>query len=74
MLCLLSHATILDIDECANPRLCEFSYVQNGYRCANVPGKYYCVSISHRMSRDKIIIIGMSLYPLRSTIIEKRFT
>ena len=80
MLCLLLHATISDIDECADPSICGFSYLQNGdeYRCVNVPGEYHCVlvssSISNRMSRDKIIIIGMSFYPLRSTIIEKRFT
>ena len=80
MLCLLLHATISDIDECTNPRSCSFLYLrhQYGYRCVNVPGEYYCVSVSFsvsdRKSRNKIIIIGMSFYPLRSTIIEKRFT
>ena len=78
MLCLLLHATISDIDECLDPRSCGFSYLQRGYRCVNIPGEYYCVlfssSISNRMPRDKIIIIGMSFYLLRSTIIEKRFT
>ena len=76
MLCLLLHATISDIDECADPRSCSFSYLrhQYGYRCVNVPGEFYCVSVSDRKSRNKIIIIGMSFYPLRSTIIEKRFT
>ena len=74
MLCLLLHATISDIDECLDPRSCSFSYLQYGYRCVNVPGEYYCVSVSDRKSRNKIIIIGMSFYPLRSTIIEKRFT
>ena len=76
MLCLLLHATISDIDECTNPRSCSFLYLrhQYGYRCVNVPGEFYCVSVSDRKSRNKIIIIGMSFYPLRSTIIEKRFT
>ncbi|XP_023874401.2 wall-associated receptor kinase-like 1 [Quercus suber] len=56
-----------DIDECANPRLCGFSYLRygyDGYRCVNVPGEYYCIlvssSISDRKSRNKIIIIGIS--------------
>ena len=80
MLCLLLHATISDIDECADPRSCGFSYLRYGYgyRCVNVPGEYFCIlvssSISDHKSRNKIIIIGMSFYPLRSTIIEKRFT
>ena len=74
MLCLLLHATISDIDECADPRSCGFSYLRYGYRCVNVPGGYYCVSVFDRKSRNKIIMIGMSFYPLRSTIIEKRFT
>ena len=74
MLWLLLHATISDIDECLDPRSCSLLYLQYGYRCVNVPGEYYCVSVSDRKSRNKIIIIGMSFYPLRSTIIEKRFT
>ena len=76
MLCLLLHATMSDIDECANLEVCSFYNLR--YPCVNVLGGYYCdpvsSSISNRMSRDKIIIIGMSFYPLRSTIIEKRFT
>ena len=74
MLCLLLHATMSDIDECVNLELCSFYGLQ--YDCVNVPGEYYCdiVSVSDHKSRNKIIIIGMSFYLLRSTIIEKRFT
>ena len=74
MLCLLLHATISDIDECTDPNSCSFYDLQ--YDCVNVPGGYYCdiVSVSDHKSRNKIIIIGMSFYPLRSTIIEKRLT
>ena len=72
MLCLLLHATMSDIDECADPSSCRFFNLR--YRCVNVPGEYYCVLVSDHKSHNKIIIIGMSFYPLRSTIIEKRFT
>ena len=77
MLCLLLHSTISDIDECEEPKSCSFSYLQyrHGYCCVNVLGKYYCfsisVSVSDCKSHKKIIIIGMSFYPLRSTLIEK---
>uniref|UniRef100_A0A7N2KWB6 Protein kinase domain-containing protein n=1 Tax=Quercus lobata TaxID=97700 RepID=A0A7N2KWB6_QUELO len=47
-----------NIDECANPRSCRFFNLQ--YLCVNVPGDYYCVSISDHKSRNKIIIIGIS--------------
>ena len=72
MLCLLLHATTSDIDECANLEVCSFYNLR--YTCVNVLGGYYCDVISVPISRDKIIIRGMSFYPLRSTIIEKRFT
>ncbi|XP_030942711.1 wall-associated receptor kinase-like 1 [Quercus lobata] len=55
-----------DIDECADPKSCGFSYLRYGYgyRCVNVPGEYYCIfvssSIYERKSRNKIIIIGIS--------------
>ncbi|KAK4562325.1 hypothetical protein RGQ29_004990 [Quercus rubra] len=51
-----------DIDECTDPNSCSFSYLrhQYGYRCVNVPGEFYCVSVSDRKSRNKIIIIGIS--------------
>ena len=71
MLCLLLHATISDIDECADTRSCSFSNLQNRviYRCENLPGGYSCVPVfstpvfDHK-SRNKVIIIGMSFYPL----------
>ena len=72
MLCLLLHATMSDNDECANLEICSFYDLR--YPCVNVPGGYYCDAISVPISHEKIIIIGMSFYPLRSTIIEKRFT
>ncbi|XP_050261098.1 wall-associated receptor kinase-like 3 isoform X2 [Quercus robur] len=49
-----------DIDECLDPTSCSFSYLRYGYRCVNVPGGYYCVSVFDRKSRNKIIIIGIS--------------
>ena len=80
MLCLLLHATISDIDECADPRSCSFSYLQyrERYHCENAPRGFYYVSVFsasvfYHKSRNKIIIIGTSFYPLWSTIIEKRF-
>ena len=71
MLCLLLHATISDIDECADTRTCSFSNLQNRgtYHCENLLGGYSCVPIfsdtvfDHK-SRNKIIIIGMPFYPL----------
>ena len=66
--------TILDIDVCADLEFCRFYDLR--YDCVNVPGEYYCdlVSVSDHKSRNKIFIIGMPFYPLRSSIIEKRFT
>ncbi|KAL4616119.1 hypothetical protein ACB092_07G176000 [Castanea dentata] len=53
-----------DIDECLDPRSCSFTNLRYGYRCVNLPGEYYCVSVSalvsDRKSRNKIIIIGIS--------------
>ena len=74
MLCLLLHATMSDIDECANLEVCSFYNLR--YPCVNVLGGYYCDPVSDHKSRNKIIIIGMSfILPfLRSIIIEKRFT
>ena len=64
MLCLLLHATVSDIDKCVVPESCNFINLRYQYRCVNVPGAYYCVSVSDHMSRIKVIIIGMSFYPL----------
>ncbi|KAL4616106.1 hypothetical protein ACB092_07G174900 [Castanea dentata] len=54
------------LDGCQDPRSSGFSYLQHGYgyRCVNVPRKYYCVLVSSSFSdcksRNKIIIISIS--------------
>ncbi|KAK7833460.1 wall-associated receptor kinase-like 9 [Quercus suber] len=58
MLCLLLHATMSDIDECANLEVCSFYNLQ--YPCVNVLGRYYCDPVSDHKSRNKIIIIEVA--------------
>ena len=54
--------TMSDIDECTNLELCNFYDLR--YHCVNVPGRYYCDPVLDHKSRNKIIIIGMSFFPL----------
>nr|POE89565.1 wall-associated receptor kinase-like 2 [Quercus suber] len=48
-----------DIDECADPKSCRF--FNRRYPCVNIPGGFKCVQVFDHKSRNKIIIIGISI-------------